>query len=158
MGNEASLCNVSRQGEPVPPTPTQTSQTQRPNVTGKPPIHSNKGADNFLPCDCCATSRGRDNQEQNARRGFEASLQTPKGKAQGFRNTDIGRQGKPAPNPSNEVPDIIVSHIAPRGSSIPPLDFSSDSGSVPPSTDVDGRWIERPADATTPREYAYDPV
>ena len=118
------------------------------------PNHANKGADDFIPCDCCATPRGRANQEQTARRGFEASLQTPKGKAQGFRNTDIGRQGRPATNTSNALPDIIVSHIAPRGSSIPPLDFSSDSGSVPPSTDVDGRWIERPADATTPREYA----
>jgi hypothetical protein len=155
MGND--LCNVSRQAEPVPPAPTQTPQKQRPNITGKPPIHAKK-SDNFLPCDCFATPRGRATQEQTARRGFEASLQTPKSKAQGFRNTDTGRQGKPVTNPTNSVPDILVSHIAPRGSSIPPLDLSSDNGSVPPSTDVDGRWIERPADATTPREYAYDPV
>ncbi len=156
MGNEPSFCNVSRQVKPMPPTSTQTPQTQGSNVTGKTP--NKRTSDNFIPCDCCGTPRGRASQEQNIRRGFESSLQTPKSKAQGFRNADIDRQGKPATNPSQTVPNILVSHIAPRGSSIPPLDLSSNSGSVPPSTDVDGRWIERPADDSTPREYAYDPV
>jgi hypothetical protein len=159
-----SLCDYSSDAsrqvvvEPVTPTPTQPTRTQGPNVTGKASIPASKGWDNFLPCDCCATPRGGANQEPNARRGFESYFQTPKCKAQGFCNTDIGHQAKQATRPSNAVPDILVSHTAPRGSPIPPLDFLCDGGSVPPSTDVDGRWIERPTDATTPREYAHDPA
>ena len=169
MGNDVSLCNVSRQMDGDTETSKKAAATPQSfqQSNQQAPMKANartriSASDNFLPCDCCAaTPRGRAGQDTSSRRGFEEQIQTPRSKAQAFRNVDAKQeppwQERVPPKPAEHVPELFVTKATQRGSSIPPLDYSLDSGSVPPSTDVDGRWIGQDSNATS-KDYLYDPV
>ena len=164
MGNEGSLCHASRQYESTGKAETH-HRVVEPDKTypkRREKVERRTTNDLALACDCCsATQKGVGcgaGQVKSSKRGFEDQIQTPRSKVQAFRSVEVRSdsrfQVKAAPTPASEV---FVSNSTLHGSSIPPLDYSLDSGSVPPSTDVDGHWIEK-APSTSQRSYAYQAV
>ena len=153
MGND--LCHVSKHdSNGNNTTPKRTADSDQKKVYGREISgKSRQKNDDFLPCDCCSATQKcgasvKQNSSDPSRRGFEIELQTPRSKVLGYRNVEAKK--------SDKAIDIYAAQNPMRRTSIPPLDYALEGGSVPPSTDKDGRWIDKTSDR--PRIHAYEPL